>query len=261
MPATTFSKLWDRLLSQGVVSITASELSGRANASAEATFRAVHDAKAAGLLFSPAKGLYVLVPPQYRSWGTVPADWYVDDMMRHMGRRYYVSFLTAAARHGASHQASQLFQVVVDAKTRDRDIGGVRLRFYRSAAIDNRPTEEVMASTGRLTVATPETCLLDLAERPAVGGGLNVILEVVPDLQIKSDALVAAASERPRAVVRRCGWIVSRTHPSLKLAELRELAAPDLHNPTPLLPAADLEQGKTDHDWGVLVNTIAMGGS
>lgn len=261
MPATTFSRLWDRLLSEGVVSITAVELAGRANASAEATFRAVHHAKAAGLLFSPAKGLYVLVPPHYRSWGTVPADWYVDDMMRHMGRKYYVSFLTAAARHGASHQASQLFQVVVDVKTRHRDIGGVRLRFYRSAAIDSRPTQQVIASTGLLTVATPETCLLDLAERPDVGGGLNVILEVVPELQIRSDALVVAARERPRAVVRRCGWILSRTHPSLKLAGLRELAAPDLHNPTPLLPTADWERGETDPEWGILVNTLAVGGA
>jgi len=258
VPRTTFSRLWDRLLSEGVVSITATELAERANASMEATFRAVYDAKAAGVLFSPAKSLYVLVPPQYRSWGTVPADWYIDDMMNHMGRGYYVSFLTAAARHGASHHASQLFQVVVDTTTRDRDIGGVHLRFYQSANIDDRPTEQVTSPTGRLTVATPETCLLDLAERPEVGGGLNVILEVVPDLTIESEALVAAARGRPRAVVRRCGWILSRTHPNLRLDELRELAVPDLHNPTPLLPTTGSPQGETDPHWGVAVNTIAV---
>ncbi len=260
MPGTTFSWLWDRLLSEGVVSITTTELAERANASMEATFRAVHDAKKAGVLFSPAKSLYVLVPPQYRSWGTVPADWYIDDMMNHMGRRYYLSFLTAARLHGAAHHASQLFQVVVGATTRDRDIGGVHLRFYQSADIENRPTRQATSPTGRLTVATPETCLLDLAERPGVGGGLNVIMEVVPELTIESDALVAAARGRPRAVVRRCGWILSRTHPKLRLDELRELAAPDLHNPTPLLPTTGSPQGKTDPDWGVTVNTLAAVG-
>lgn len=260
MPATTFSRLWDKLLSEGVVAITASELAERANASMEATFRAVHDAKAQGVLFSPAKSLYVLVPPQYRSWGTVPADWYIDDMMRHMRRSYYISFLTAAARHNASHQAAQLFQVVVNAKTRDRDIGGVRLRFYKAARIEDRPTEQMMGSTGRLIVATPESCVLDLAERPDVGGGISLILEIVPDLKVERDALTVAARKRPRAVVRRCGWILSHTHPDMTLEELQELAAPGLHNPTPLLPGGNMH-GEIDPEWGVLVNTVALGGA
>jgi len=261
VPRTTFSRLWDRLLSEGVVSITTMELAERATASMEATFRAVHDAKAAGVLFCPAKGLYVLVPPQYRSWGTVPADWYIDDMMNHMGRKYYLSFLTAATRHGASHHASQLFQVVVGATTRNRDIGGVHLRFYQTADIKNRPAEQATSPTGRLTVATPETCLLDLAERPDVGGGLNVILEVVPELTIESDVLLVAARGRPRAVVRRSGWILSRTHPNLRLDDLRELAAPDLHNPTPLLPTTGSARGEIDPDWGVAVNTLVVDGA
>lgn len=255
MPATTFRRLWDALISEGVVSLTAAELAQRAGATQEATFRAVHTAKANGLLFSPAQGLYVLVPQEYRSWGAVPADWYIDDMMQHMGRSYYVSLLTAAARHGASHQASQLFQVVVDTRVRDRDVGGVRLRFYQSTEIDDRATKRETAATGLLTVATPETCLLDLAERPEAGGGLNVILEVVPELPIDEAALVLAARSRPRAVVRRAGWILSRAQADLRLDALRQLAEPAVRNPTPLL-AAGAPSGKVDPEWGVVVNTL-----
>lgn len=260
MPATTFSRLWDRLISEGVVSITVRDLAARADTTMEATFRAVHDAKKAGVIFSPAQGLYVLVRPEYRSWSTVPADWYMDDMMCHMGRNYYVSFLTAAGLHGASHHASQLFQVVVDKTVRDRDVSGVRLRFYQSGAIDARATEQKTYPNGVMTVATPETCLLDLAERPDAGGGLNIILEVVPELEINVDLLVENARVRPRAVARRCGWVLSRTHPNLEVEELRGLANPRVRNPILLLPGGG-STGPVDTEWGVTVNTQVGAGS
>ena len=259
MPTTTFSRLWDRLLSEGIVSITATELANRAGTTREAAFRAVHDAKKSGVLFSPAHGLYVLIPPEYRSWGTIPPDWYLEDMMRHMGREWYVSFLTAAGRHGASHHATQLFQVVVNKTVRDRDISGVRLRFYQTSAIESRATEQATSPTGVVTLATPETCLLDLAERPDAGGGLNVILEIVPELVIDQGKLVECARTRPRAVTRRCGWLLSQTHPDLSLEDLRELAAPKARNPTPLLPSSD-STGPVDPGWGVVVNTLVEGG-
>jgi predicted transcriptional regulator of viral defense system len=260
MPATTFSRLWDRLLSEGMVSITVSELANRAGTTKAATFRAVYDAKKAGVVFSPARGLYVLVPPEYRSWGTVPADWYLEDMMRHMSREYYVSFLTAAARHGASHHATQVFQVVVDRTVRDRDISGVRLRFYQVSGIEARATEVRTSPTGAITLATPETCLLDLAESPDTGGGLNVILEILPELEIDAEKIVEGARTRPRAVIRRCGWLLSRTQPDVEVGDLRKLAAPRARNPTPLLPSGD-SAGPVDHDWGVVVNTMVTGGA
>src|SRR6266516_4543383 len=48
-------------------------------------------------VFSPAHGLYVAVPPEYRNRGVVPAEWFVDAMMSHLARPYYVGLLTAAA--------------------------------------------------------------------------------------------------------------------------------------------------------------------
>lgn len=260
MPARTFSGLWDQLLGQGVVSLTIQELTERTGATRQAAFRAVHDAKVENRLFSPAKGLYVLVPPRYRSRGAVPADWYIDDMMRHMGRTYYLGFLTAAARHGASHQASQLFRVMVDTITRDRDIGSHRLRFHRVSEIEERATREIMGPTGRLTVATPETCVLDFAERPDLGGGIGTILEVVPELDLDVDALVHEAEARSRAVQRRCGWLLSRTHPDLGLDRLREMVEPDVSHPTPVVPGGEAH-GAFDDTWGVRVNTLVGGGS
>src|ERR1700728_1118626 len=83
-------------------------------------------------VFSPTRGLYVVVPPEYRSWGVIPPDWFIGDLMRHLGRRYYVALLSAASYHGAAHQAPQVFQVMADGRVLDRAIERVRLRFYVS---------------------------------------------------------------------------------------------------------------------------------
>jgi hypothetical protein len=71
---------------------------------------AVAEARRRHLVFSPVRGLYVLIPPQYRHEGTVPADWFLDDLCWN----YYLGYLSAAARHGAAHQAGQVTQTVVD---------------------------------------------------------------------------------------------------------------------------------------------------
>ncbi|CAN5780353.1 hypothetical protein BH23GEM6_BH23GEM6_00270 [soil metagenome] len=259
MPRDTFASLWDELLSEGVVSITASDLGERAGASPESTHLAAHFAKRAKKLFSPTKGLYVLVPPEYRAWGLVPADWFIDDMMRHQGRKYFIGFLTGAAMHGASHQAAQVFQVVTDRRVKDRVVGKLRMQFHTTSEFDARSVQKRTGPTGSLVVATPETCALDLAERPDLGGGVNVLLEVLGGLALDADRLVEAAQSRSRATVRRCGWILERTHPHLDLEGLRSLALPGEGVDTPLVAAGE-RRGSHDHGWGVLVNTIAEGG-
>ena len=43
-------------------------------------------------------------------------------MMAHLHRGYYVALLTAAAMHGAAHQAPQSFQVITEKDVPDRDL-------------------------------------------------------------------------------------------------------------------------------------------
>lgn len=106
--------LADHFLSRGQFAFTlddaAAALGGRRRTAADGVERLRHHS----LLFSPARGLYVAVPPEYRSWGVVPGSWFIDAMMGHLHRSYYVALLNAAAVHGASHQAPQVFQVMTE---------------------------------------------------------------------------------------------------------------------------------------------------
>ncbi|KKL07459.1 hypothetical protein LCGC14_2585820, partial [marine sediment metagenome] len=133
-------------------------------------------------MFTPARGLYVVVPPEYRGWGVAPADWFIDAMMSHLKRSYYVGFLNAAAMYGAAHQAPQTFRAVVSSPLKDRDINRVRLRFTASDRVSEMAVEQHTVHTGYVAVATRETTAVDLAWRPELGGGLSNVATVLKEL-------------------------------------------------------------------------------
>ena len=211
-----------------------------------------------GRMFSPARGLYVAVPPEYRSWGVVPAPWWIDPMMAHLGRNYYVGLLTAAAAHGAAHQAPQVFQVVVDGQLAARDIHRVRVRFHVSSALPDLPAgtiERVTTETGSMAVSSRELTAIDLAARPALAGGLDNVATVLTELgDLDADVLATIGSLYPRSAVRRLGWLLEEVVGVRQLEALQRLAAPGVGNVTPLdIHAAPT--GQRSGTWAVLVNT------
>ena len=53
-----------------------------------------------GRIMSPLRCFYVIVPDEYVLRGAVPQSFYLEDMMHHLGRKYYVALLSAASYHG-----------------------------------------------------------------------------------------------------------------------------------------------------------------
>src|SRR5690606_38651429 len=56
-----------------------------------------------GRIASPARGFYVIVPPEYQKLGCLPADQFIPALMERLGLSYYAGLLTAAQYHGAAH--------------------------------------------------------------------------------------------------------------------------------------------------------------
>lgn len=67
-----------------------------------------------GRIMSPLSGFYVIVPDEYVLCGAVPQSFYLDDMMHHLGRKYYVALLSAASYHGSLHQIPLRFSVMIE---------------------------------------------------------------------------------------------------------------------------------------------------
>ena len=135
---------------------------------------------------------FVIVPPEFRAMGAPPVDWWLDDLMRHLGLPYYVGLMTAAAWHDSSHFALMETQVVVPANRKLLNVGRTVIRFFASAAVSAAPAEIRTTRWGRVRVSAPATTLVDIAEHP--GFGPVRLAMVAADLVSKLNApgLIAA---------------------------------------------------------------------
>ena len=208
----TLSTFLDDLLSSGKVVFSREEALGALRVARGAFLDSAERLQKQGLLISPRQGFYVIVPPQYRSWGSPPPAWYVDDLMRHEGRSYYVGLLKAAELHGATHQAVMEFQVITDKRMPRISAGRSVLSFYYRKDLEPSRTgiEDHKTDTGRMKISSVELTALDLLRYPHASGGINHIATVLSDLGKKIDAskLAALALSFERPAIQRTGWLL-----------------------------------------------------
>jgi predicted transcriptional regulator of viral defense system len=108
----------------GLYAFTRSEVLQQLELRSGALAKALQRLSVVGRVSCVRKGFYVIVPLEYQTIGSVPAEWFIDDLMRFIGQPYYVGCLSAAAIHGAAHQRPQEQQVVVPAHVRMVDKKG-----------------------------------------------------------------------------------------------------------------------------------------
>jgi predicted transcriptional regulator of viral defense system len=253
---TSIQDLPDLLISRGRYSASLDELqkmTGLSYAAVTSGMQRLHRQRRA---FSPTRGLYVVVPPEYRSWGVVPAEWFIDDLMHHLGRLYYVALLSAAAMHGASHQAPQSFQVMTDGRVLDRAIEPVRLRFYANAHTADTPAKPMQVHTGSIPVSSREATVVDLVREPRASGGISNVATILIEIgELDGSALGTLAARYGRAATRRTGWMVEHYGTCQDLGPLRLAARLELGEPDLLSPSGP-RRGRTDPAWRVKLNSV-----
>lgn len=248
------AKVPDEFLSEGRHWATPSEIAARVGAPVSHVHVAAGRWFEAHLAFSPVRGLYVFIPPEFRSWGVVPAEWFIDAAMKHLSRHYYVGLLTAAARHGSSHHAPLAFQVMVDRKVQSRAVGRVRLQFLWNSRAVRVPTVRVNTPTGTMLVSSREATVLDLACRPSDAGGIDTVATAVSELAAGLDTkrLAAVARLYPRSAVARLGHLLEELHFTAPLARLERIVV-KAKAPVLLDPRGP-RRGPRDARWSVVVN-------
>jgi predicted transcriptional regulator of viral defense system len=214
-----------------------------------------------GQLFSPTKGLYVVVPAEYRTWGAVPGPHFIDALMRHLGHDYYVALLSAAEAHGFAHQRPQVFQVMTPARLRDRAFGRVRIRFVTDASTAGRAVDVVNTPTGTMRVSSIETTILDLVAHPRGSGGLSNVATIVGEMleeeRVDVPRLAEAAAGYPTSVVQRCGWLLEFTANLVQAdLDIEALDASISGRRAVLLEPGGSRTGERDPRWHVVVNAV-----
>jgi len=166
-----------------------------------------------GDLISPARGFYVIVPPEHQPYGSIPAEELVPLMMQYVGAHYYVALLTAGLFYGATHQKPTRFQVISDKRMKYPLVfGDVEIDFIYKKSLLDLPTKDFTVRTGYLKIATPELVVLDLLNYPNHAGGLNhiatVLSELIEPLDV-SKLITLAEDIKAEYQLQRIGYILS----------------------------------------------------
>ena len=97
-----------------------SDMRSALGVSAAATRLALGRLTKKGLIASPARGFYVILPPEHRRLGCLPADQFIPALMGRLKQPYYAALLSAAQYHGAAHHRPQTFQVALAGNRRPK---------------------------------------------------------------------------------------------------------------------------------------------
>jgi len=209
-------------------------------------------------IVSPRRGFYVVVPAEFSIPGSPPADWFIDDLMRHLGHRYYVGLLTAAALHGAAHHQPQQFQVVTEVPLRPVRVGRAKIVFVNKAGVERCPVMRVNTSTGTMAVSPPEVTALDLVRYVAVAGYLDNVATVLSELAetIDPDKLVAVIDTTgvETSVVQRLGYLLEIVGAGEVAAPLATWVAKRSPRLVPLRPVRSAPGSPTDARWRLRIN-------
>jgi predicted transcriptional regulator of viral defense system len=114
---TSYNYLEDylnKIRSKGRYAFTWEETKIQFNLSDKALNQNLYRLKSKKRIAQIRKGFYAIITPEYSKQEMLPPSLFIDDMMKHLKRRYYVGLISAAALHGAAHQQPMEYFIVTE---------------------------------------------------------------------------------------------------------------------------------------------------
>lgn len=207
------------------------------------------------------KGFYVIIPTHYVLRGSVPATYYIDQLMAYLRKPYYICLLSAAELAGAAHQRPQQFSVMTTyprrqvVTTRNITIDW----FYRSAlpedALIIKNTE-----TGTIRISNPLLTAADLVQNQQHVGGLSRVATILEELTEQIDITSQFHTLVPYIKIvtwQRLGYLLENIVENKNIADnlyehLRSLPTRMLYKP--LSTSAEDNSSMRDNKWKININ-------
>lgn len=241
---------------RGQYHFTSSEFRSALGVSAAAANQSLWRLTKRGEIASPGRGFYVVVPPEYRALGCLPADQFVPALMDHRGMPYYAGLLSAAQYHGAGHHRPQVFQVMVGKGRRPIRCGAVGVDFITRARLGAVPLTTFDSPRGSVLASTVEATAVDLIGYMGRAGGVDRVAGMLSELSEQMDPglLVDAARSASVRWAQRLGFLLELVGARAKCGPLKEHVRQRARNHTRLLPSAPDEGAARSRDWRLVVN-------
>jgi predicted transcriptional regulator of viral defense system len=243
------------LASRGRYHFTSREAQEALSVSPAATKLALNRLSRQGQIASPARGFYVIVPPEYRSLGCLPAEQFIPALMGLKAQPYYAGLLSAAQYYGAAHHRPQELQVFLAKNRRPIECGQVRVAFIARKRVEDVATREFNTARGVIRVSTPEATAIDLAGYPQHAGGLSHVATVLAELAETIDPalLPQAAASAPLPWAQRLGFLFDRAQTGDAARALHDYITNLGAEYAPLAPGAK-EIFSREPRWKLIVN-------
>lgn len=244
------------LAARGRYHFASSELRSALGVSEQAARQALSRLAAKREIASPARGFYVIVPPEYRRLGCLPADQFLPALMEHRNARYYVGLLSAAQYHGAAHHRPQEFQVMLGRNRPMIVCGSVRVAFVARRELAAVPVERFNNPRGTVLVSTVEATAVDLVGYMRRAGGVDRVAGVLSELgeDMDPERLVDASESASILWAQRLGYLLEHVGAGDRAELLKEHVRRRARNYTRLLPSAPAEGSPRSKDWRLFVN-------
>ena len=164
------------------------------------------------IITSVHNGFYVKVPVHYAARGEVPPVFYIDQLMHHLGKPYYISLLSAGQLLGAAHQRPQKFFVFTTfpaSSTSSRKNPHIVWNYRRDIFPELLLRQN--SETGHVLYSGVELTAVDLVQYEQFVGGLPIAATVISELLDKVDYLKAPLclfKTASLAAFQRLGYII-----------------------------------------------------
>ncbi len=247
------------LRSSGRYAFSLPEVRNRFEQSDEAIKKAIQRLKKKEEIALIRNEFYVIITPEYQSKGILPPSLFVADLMKFLGKDYYVGLLNAASYYGAAHQQPQSFSVItVKPSLRNIKNDNLKINFYIKKEWADNDIVQKKIDTGYINVSSPELTALDLVNYVDQAGGLNRVSTVIAELgeSMKANKLLDLAKRySPITSVQRLGFLLE------DILNMRELSDPIKaylktvnYFPALLRPQKEKSEMITGNAWKVVQN-------
>jgi predicted transcriptional regulator of viral defense system len=216
-----------------------------------------------GTVMNIRKGFYIIMPDQYQNMGILPAELFADDLMKFIGRSYYVGLYSAAMIHGAAHQQPQEFFIVNSSPNlRKIEKDHLIINFMEKKTFPGYGIEEKKTDTGFMKISGKELTFFDMIYYEKSLGGLDRVISVLMELAAgmkKSSFRKVLNNPLPVTVLQRAGYMLDSIIHNYGLAELVKARLTGMNPRTTLLDTIESDFGTIDEKWKVRVNASIEG--
>lgn len=252
------SEYLENLLRRGAITFTKESAIKALRCSEVAFMRASQRLQKKGLLLRPVSGFYVIIEVEYRNAGGPPPSHYLPKLMNYLGLPYYMGLLSAAAFHGATHQAVMETQVVTSRPLPIVEYGRNRIRFITNKFTEQIPKQPLKTPHGEVLISTPEATLFDLLRYDQKSAGLSHIATVILEMAAsihgrKLPAIAEIYNEVP--LTQRVGYMLDRFGDRKDAAYLHKWLKDKEVSVVKLRPNVK-DKRETNTKWSLNINAV-----